>query len=378
MFLFKHLNQMTKTLGLGILALSLILTTLGGALIINQTKLLKAQATGVILDSATSIPTLQASITGISINGSNYVVNFTTTNFVPASGSNHVHFYYDTEASTVVNKMYSSPAPYNLATSTKPAGATQLCIIVSDPSHSAIPSSGNCFNLPSISSTTTLTLKLNLSGAYDTVNNVMKAKEKITGILPTAQPFNTSPWNYNGSESVTDINTIASTNDAVDWILVEIRDSTGTTVAERKAALLMKDGSVLFPDSPTTLNTGVILSSTTNSYQVVIRPRNHLAIRTNTPISITTNSTTNLDFTTNSNTLGSNQTLLSTTPTNIYGLKSGNANGDAYIDATDRVQTRTSKESSGLYDSSDLNNDGSVDATDRVLVRSVEDSSDGI
>ncbi|MBM3435479.1 MAG: hypothetical protein FJY07_04575 [Bacteroidetes bacterium] len=67
--------------------------------------------------------------------------------------------------------------------------------------------------------------------------------------MPVNQPYNTAPWNYAGAE----INTFASPN-IVDWVLVELRDSTsaanattGTRIA-RQAALLKSDGSIVGTD----------------------------------------------------------------------------------------------------------------------------------
>ncbi|HNI43322.1 MAG TPA: PKD domain-containing protein, partial [Chitinophagales bacterium] len=53
--------------------------------------------------------------------------------------------------------------------------------------------------------------------------------------LPTQQPFNTAPWNYNGSEN----GTIPA--NAVDWMLLELRNATNQVVG-RKAVLLLSNG----------------------------------------------------------------------------------------------------------------------------------------
>jgi len=41
------------------------------------------------------------------------------------------------------------------------------------------------------------------------------------GSIPLSQPFNTSPWNYTGSETVA----LIPNTEVVDWVLVEIRDA---------------------------------------------------------------------------------------------------------------------------------------------------------
>ena len=103
------------------------------------------QVSSLTQSSATNY---QVRIDNIAIVGTNYQINFTPTGYTPTVGGMHTHFYYDTEANTVMNKMVSQPSPYILAQSTKPAMATKLCSIVSNPDHSIIPNSGNCVDLP--------------------------------------------------------------------------------------------------------------------------------------------------------------------------------------------------------------------------------------
>ena len=136
----------------------------------------------------------------------------------------------------------------------------------------------------------------------------------------------------------------------------------------------MKDGTIV---NPTTQSGGVVLTTITvaTNYNIIVRHRNHLAISTATGVALAPSSTTTLDYTTNTNVLGTNQALLAT---GVYGLKKGNVNGDANIDATDRVATRTGAESAGIYNIRDLNLDTRVDASDRAIARSQRDAADGI
>jgi hypothetical protein len=111
-----------------------------------------------ILPSSLSSPIASSSIVAkntiinsITLNQDNsaYIVT-ATSNFTPAFGSDHVHFYYNTEANTIMNKMFSTSGPYTILVSTKPTDATQLCSIVGTPSHGIYPNTGNCVNLPTI------------------------------------------------------------------------------------------------------------------------------------------------------------------------------------------------------------------------------------
>ena len=63
-------------------------------------------------------------------------------------------------------------------------------------------------------------LKLYLEGAFR--NGEMTTDLNDQNLIPLSQPFSGSPWNYTGSESVTDI-----PDDAVDWVLLDIRETSG-------------------------------------------------------------------------------------------------------------------------------------------------------
>jgi hypothetical protein len=87
-------------------------------------------------------------ITNIQILGTQYLVDFVPYGYTPTPGGMHTHFYYNTESSLILDKMFSGPSPYSLETSTKPANATQLCAIVSEANHTPLTNSGYCYFLP--------------------------------------------------------------------------------------------------------------------------------------------------------------------------------------------------------------------------------------
>ena len=220
----------------------------------------------------------------------------------------------------------------------------------------------------------TLILKALLTGDYDSVATAaaagasrMATTLNTIGVIPTAQPYSASPWNYAGAETIGG----AISANVADWVLVEIRNAADTVVIERKAALLMKDGTIV----NSTAQSGAVVLTTitsTGNYNVIIRHRNHVAISTATTIVMSSGSANSIDFTTNLNVQGGNQTLLGN---GSYALKAGNTNGDNAIDASDRVATRTGTEAYRQYDKRDLNMDGTVDATDRQTVRIAPDTS---
>ena len=97
----------------------------------------------------------------------------------------------------------------------------------------------------------------------------------LNAIIPLSQPYNVSPWNYNGTESVAS-GFFSSHLNIVDWVLIELRATTASSsVEERRACFILNNGSIVDLDG----SSPVVFDKTDgNSYYVVIRHRNHLAI----------------------------------------------------------------------------------------------------
>lgn len=136
-----------------------------------------------------------------------------------------------------------------------------------------------------------LQLKAFLSGAYQ--SGSMKTELRNKGLIPATQPYNQSPWNYSGQESVANMPT-----NTVDWILVEIRDnqtSNPNTVLQ-KAALLLADGSIVDANNPTVNSLDVSSLTANTDYYVVIKHRNHLPVMSALPINLSNSSLITYDF----------------------------------------------------------------------------------
>ncbi|RLD56071.1 MAG: hypothetical protein DRJ05_11885, partial [Bacteroidetes bacterium] len=123
------------------------------------------------------------------------------------------------------------------------------------------------------------TIKVYLDGCFN--GSEMETTLNDNGLLPLIQPYSVAPWNYLNYESVTTMPV-----DAVDWILFEIRSGTGdpstaTNVLYRKAALLLKDGTVTDTDGSTSFEFPVSFDD--NSYMVIYH-RNHLGIISGTKL----------------------------------------------------------------------------------------------
>ena len=116
-----------------------------------------------------------------------------------------------------------------------------------------------------------------LEGPYNAASGYMNTTLKTAGLIPLTQPYNASPWNYNGPETVASIPA-----DVVDWVLIELRQAdipehaTSSTTIKKRVAFLKKDGTIVETDgsSPVRFYNAAI----TNNLFPVIRHRNHLAI----------------------------------------------------------------------------------------------------
>ncbi|MEE9431700.1 MAG: FISUMP domain-containing protein [Melioribacteraceae bacterium] len=121
--------------------------------------------------------------------------------------------------------------------------------------------------------------KIFLEGKYS--NGSMSTTLNTQVVIPLIQPFNQSPWNYGGAESVTSIPA-----NVVDWILVELRTDTdaSSTVAKR-AGFLKSDGMIVELDGTSSLS---FKGLSTSEHYVVVRHRNHLSIMSSELVSLET------------------------------------------------------------------------------------------
>ncbi|MBL7738290.1 MAG: choice-of-anchor J domain-containing protein [Chitinophagaceae bacterium] len=125
-------------------------------------------------------------------------------------------------------------------------------------------------------------VKAFLQGAF---NADLRRHKNVTvswaGILNTyalAQPYNTTAFgNYTGSESVPPGFFVSTTDttDITDWVLLEIKNNSGTLIS-RRAALIREDGQVVDTDGVSPVN----LYGVSGNYHVTVRHRNHLGIST--------------------------------------------------------------------------------------------------
>jgi Bacterial Ig domain len=134
----------------------------------------------------------------------------------------------------------------------------------------------------------TLELKVILEGPYSSGTGLMKTILNQRGLLPgqtpvgiyatptpVGQPYNTAPFNYTGTETMSSYPATV-----VDWVLVTLR--TNQTVSSKvfqAAGLLNSDGTISFVNPCFNIPNG--------SYYVVIEHRNHMGVMSPTAVAVT-------------------------------------------------------------------------------------------
>jgi photosystem II stability/assembly factor-like uncharacterized protein len=177
-----------------------------------------------------------------------------------------------------------------------------------------------------VAPTTTVNLKFNIEGFYDTTSNAMRTVKANQGI---------------GSSS-TD----------VDIIMVELRNPSTFAMVASTTAMLQTNG----------LLTAIFNSPINGLYYIVIKHRNALQTWSAAPVTISS-ITPLYDFTNSaSKAYGNNMTEVKT---GVWGIYSGDINLDEVIDGSDVVDLFNDIENSEFGDkTTDLNGDGSVDNSD--------------
>lgn len=154
-----------------------------------------------------------------------------------------------------------------------------------------------------------------------------------SNLLPLSDPYRTPTYSTNFvhfSNTATETITSSVLNDqsnpvrnVVDWVFLELRGTTGvpTTLLQTRSALLLRDGSIVDIDGVSPV---YFKNVDAGSFNISVRHRNHLGLRTNTSQSLALLSSPAVtDLTNNANTLSGFGTLLAP---GVYGMYAGNVN----------------------------------------------------
>lgn len=206
-----------------------------------------------------------------------------------------------------------------------------------------------------------LHLSVLLEGPYN--GSGMGTYLQAQNLLPVQQPYNVSPFNYTGTETLNVTNGTA----VVDWVLVDLRSSTTSeSLIERRAGLLTETGRVLASDGQPLAYENLVPG---NSYYIVVWHRNHLGVMSSAAPHIDGSCDLIWNFTDSQfaayNVFADGQKQLRT---GVFGMTSGDTEVDGIINAIDRVSIRNMAGMTG-YQPQDISLDGIINAVDRVMVR---------
>ena len=208
---------------------------------------------------------------------------------------------------------------------------------------------------------TILNLKAYLDGPYSGAE--MTTLLNSTGNLPLDQPYNAAPWFYTGNESVTSI----PNANVVDWILVELRETTGNAstatsdkIVARQAGFILKNGTITSLDgvSPLQFNNNI-----TNNLYVVLWHRNHTGIMSAEAVT-QANGIYTYDFTLANKIYGGSSGGVETVP-GIWAMAGGAGNVDRHVNNLDKNEIWLVQQGDPGYLPGDFNLSGLVDLADK-------------
>ncbi|MBC8487123.1 MAG: hypothetical protein H8D45_13930 [Bacteroidetes bacterium] len=186
----------------------------------------------------------------------------------------------------------------------------------------------------------------------------------MLGFIPLTQPYNTPPWNYNGTESVASI----PNSDVIDWVLIELRETPGdassatsSTMIDRQAAFVLKDGTIVKTNgsSPLVFNVEI----TENLFAVVYH-RNHLGILSANPLPLSGGEYI-YNFTTGEGQVYGGLNGHKELEPGIWGMMGGDGNADGEINNLDKNDIWNQQRGNTGYYSGDFNMNGQVENVDK-------------
>lgn len=209
----------------------------------------------------------------------------------------------------------------------------------------------------------TFDLMVYLEGPFDISSFGMSTTLNQQNSIPLNQPYNVSPWFYNGNESVSAI----PDPEIIDWVLVELRETTGgpetatqSTIIARQAALLNSFGYIVGLDGISNLRIDAVIN---DNLFIVIHHRNHLPVMNAEAIPYF-GGTYNFDFTASTDyiyggTAGCKDLLGSA------AMAAGDPNGDGIINNSDKMEFWNAQSGKKGYLQSDFNMNNEVDNQDK-------------
>jgi len=217
-----------------------------------------------------------------------------------------------------------------------------------------------CLISTSLTSQVTFNLIVFLEGPFNGTG--LNTDLNDMNLIPFEQPYNVAPWNYNGTEQVASI----PDQEIVDWVLVELRETSGSasgaipaSMIHKQAAFINSYGNIVGLDGTSMIT---YAGTITENLYVLIWHRNHLAIMSSGPLS-DAGGIYSWDFTImQSNAYGGGQKYIGG---GEYGMRGGDCNSSGTINNVDKIARWDNKAGEAGYFLGDLNLDGQVNNLDK-------------
>lgn len=205
-----------------------------------------------------------------------------------------------------------------------------------------------------------LNAKMFLEGTYENGSASMWDDLRDSGLIPTSTPYidglvtNADVFNIGGS-----LGTGSPEDDIVDWVWIELRDSSdNTSVVSSRSALLQRDGDVVEIDGINLMTMDVPVGN----YYLSVSHRNHLGVISDNTVGFSSG-VNEFDFTLSDTVVSGGSNALTSFGDGKYGLYSGDFNGDGQVQNTDKIAVEQERGLNG-YRNADIDMNGEVQNTD--------------
>ncbi len=211
-----------------------------------------------------------------------------------------------------------------------------------------------------------ISLIINLQGAYDPVEGLMRDNLRTSALLPLSEPYTGLGYMHlgGGDESVQQtVFGVGGMDAIVDWVFLEIRDKSDfALIIATRSALLQRDGDVVDVDglSPVSFS-----NLPADDYYLVVKHRNHLGVMSAAPVALS-NTTTIVDFTSDLNDVFGASNGIATLSDGTLGLFSGDFNRNGQVQNTDYNALLETLGTAG-YAAGDLDLNSQIQNTDLQL-----------
>jgi hypothetical protein len=199
-----------------------------------------------------------------------------------------------------------------------------------------------------------LRLKLCLQGAYDPLAFM---HNDAPALLPVDSPYESAAKQIDPLP-----------DDAIDWVLVELRTTAAAPPVYQFSFLLAADGNVLDVMNGNRIEPVRLEDIIADDYHVAVKHRNHKTAVSAQPFSFSRNEITSISFYESSQIYHDPKSVVFT-PTGVWCLCGGDLNQDGRITSADytRWYNAVNSGDNGYESGGDMNFDGQVDASDYLL-----------